>query len=341
MNKRVNYMELLKESVADRGHDTTKSVDMKGPFLDPILGYDGGGELPTYKDASSILERYYFNQDADKGVNVAEDASIRQVGDDKGALKDEPEDVDKSKADAAKATELKEKQGDLGGGDDFVEEDDSLLEDDVENAVIERLIAEMEEDEGLLFEGDDKDDDDDDDDKDDDDKDNNKPTFEKGVAPTFGKKGVKENSPPQDPAAKNHEPSGDPDKDKSGLVDGDDHKGGEGAVKPATFPAGSDGVGKGIKAAMKEDLDSFDELLMMEEEEAPEITAGDKETPDDDKDKELDVDKEMKDVKESGSPIGNPGTADEFEALEEAFDIFTEAMDDDDVAELDDDDIMV
>ena len=62
---------------------------------------------------------------------------------------------------------------------------------------------------------------------------------------------------------------------------------------------------------------------------------------DDDDDKELDVDKEMKDVKESGSPIGNPGTADEFENLEEAFDIFTEAMDDDDVAELDDDDIMV
>ena len=107
MNKRVNYMELLKESVADRGHDTTKSVDVKGPFLDPILGYDGGGELPTHKDASSILERYYFNQDADKGVDVntepiEEDASIRQVGDDKGALKDVPEDVDKSKKDAAR-----------------------------------------------------------------------------------------------------------------------------------------------------------------------------------------------------------------------------------------------
>ena len=49
----------------------------------------------------------------------------------------------------------------------------------------------------------------------------------------------------------------------------------------------------------------------------------------------------MKDVKESGAPIGNPGTADEFENLEEAFDIFTEEMENDDVAELDDDDIMV
>ena len=55
MNKRVNYMELLKESVADphtADHDTSKAVDVKGPFLDPILSYDGGGELPTHKDAA-------------------------------------------------------------------------------------------------------------------------------------------------------------------------------------------------------------------------------------------------------------------------------------------------
>jgi hypothetical protein len=288
-------MELLKESVADRGHDTTKSVDMKGPFLDPILGYDGGGELPTHKDASSILERYYFNQDSDKGVAVtSEDASIRQVGNDKGALKDVPEDVDKSKKDAAKATELKE---------DELFEDEDLLEDDVENAVIERLIAEMEEDDGLLYEEDFK----------------------------------------GDKAAKFHEPSGDPDKDKSGLVDGDDHKGGEGAVKPATFPAGSDGVGKGYQ---KEDLemdDTFDDLLEMEEEDAP--VPGGKETPDDDakedEDEVKDFDKEVGVKKESGSPIGNPGTADEFESLEESFDIFTEAMEDDDAVDLDDDDILV
>lgn len=314
MNKRVNYMELLKESVADRGHDTTKSVDMKGPFLDPILGYDGGGELPTHKDASSILERYYFNQDADKGVSVtSEDASIRQVGNDKGALKDVPEDVDKSKVDAKKATELKEKDLRGGGGGDFVEEEEDLLEDDVENAVIERLIAEMEEDEGLLFEDEE----------------------------------LEEGGPPQDPAAKFHEPSGDPDKDSSGLVDGDAHEGGEGVVKKATFPAGSEGVGKGIKAAMKEDMDMFDDLLEMEAEDAEAgIVPGGKEKPekddDDDKDDVVDVDKEMDKVKkESGSPIGNPGTADEFENLEEAFDIFTEAMDDEDVADLDDGDIVV
>lgn len=282
MNKRVNYMELLKESVADRGHDTTKSVDVKGPFLDPILGYDGGGELPTHKDAASILERYYFNQDADKGVRVAqsieEDASIPQVGDNKGALNDEPEDVDKSKADAAKATELKE--------DELFEDEILEEEDEIENAVLERLIAEMEEDIDLLDEG---------------------------------------SEPEQDPVGKTkvHEPSGDPEKDSSGLVDGDDHKGGEDVVKAATFPAGSEGVGKGIKAAMKEGED---------------IVPGDEETPDD-----LDVDKEVdkeEEVKESGSPIGNPATADgeDKETLDEQFEIFKEAIEDDEDDDEDDDD---
>ncbi len=316
MNKRVNYMELLKESVADRGHDTTKSVDVKGPFLDPILGYDGGGELPTYKDASSILERYYFNQDADKGVAVAEDAAIPQVGDDKGALKDVPEDVDKSKADAKKATELKEEEEKDGKAlpEEETEEDDAiaeskLLEDDVENAVIERLIAEMEEDVDLLEEEDMTDDDDKD--KDDD------------------KEEIKENSSPQDPAAKNHEPSGDPDKDSSGLVDGDDHKGGEDVVKPATFPAGSDGVGKGIKAAMKEGED---------------IVSGDKELPKDEvptKDEELDVDEKSGIKTEGGSPIGNPATADEdklYENLDEQFEIFKEAIEEEEKEEKEDDD---
>jgi len=51
------YQEMLKENLSE--FDTTKTVDVKGPMLDPILGYDGDGELPTYKDAASVLERYY------------------------------------------------------------------------------------------------------------------------------------------------------------------------------------------------------------------------------------------------------------------------------------------
>ncbi len=54
------YQEMLKENLSE--FDTTKTVDVKGPMLDPILGYEGDGELPTYKDASSVLERYYFGE---------------------------------------------------------------------------------------------------------------------------------------------------------------------------------------------------------------------------------------------------------------------------------------
>jgi len=301
MSKRVNYMELLKEAAgSDRGSDTTKSVDVKGPFLDPILGYDGGGEIPTHKDAASILERYYFNNAADKGVSVAveEDAAIPQVGKDKAALPEEPEDVDSSKKDIEDAVNQES---------ELYLEDEDLLEDDVENAVLERLIAEMEE----------SDDDDEEDEHDEEEE-------------------VEESSPPQDPAAKFHEPSGDPDDDSSGLIDGDDKKGGEGAVKPATFPAGSEIAKKGINEEVEDDIGSFDDLLEMEEEMEDEV-AGGEETP---KDKDLDVDKELEDVKESGAPVGNPKTADEDE-LSEAFDIFKEEIEDDDVAELDDNDVIV
>ena len=54
------YQELLKENLNE--FDTTQTVDVKGPMLDPILGYEGDGELPTYKDAASVLERYYFGE---------------------------------------------------------------------------------------------------------------------------------------------------------------------------------------------------------------------------------------------------------------------------------------
>jgi len=60
------YQEVLKENISNMADlnefDTTKTVDVKGPMLDPILGYDGDGELPTYKDAASVLERYYFGE---------------------------------------------------------------------------------------------------------------------------------------------------------------------------------------------------------------------------------------------------------------------------------------
>ena len=70
------YKQLLKEAIAE--FDTSKTVEVKGPMLDPILKYEGGGELPTNKDASgiydaaSILERYYFNENRDEMVEEME-----------------------------------------------------------------------------------------------------------------------------------------------------------------------------------------------------------------------------------------------------------------------------
>lgn len=93
--KRVSYQKLLKEAISE--YDTTKTVDVKGPMLDPILSYAGGGELPTHKDAASILERYYFKEEEDGGVEIndkgedgkgmehAEGTGTEQAGtDDKG-----------------------------------------------------------------------------------------------------------------------------------------------------------------------------------------------------------------------------------------------------------------
>lgn len=68
--KRVSYQNLLKQAISE--FDTSKSVDVKGPMLDPILKWDGQGELPVYKDAASILERYYFEEGQDAGVEVSE-----------------------------------------------------------------------------------------------------------------------------------------------------------------------------------------------------------------------------------------------------------------------------
>jgi hypothetical protein len=68
--KKVSYRNLLKEAISE--FDTSKTVEVKGPMLDPILSWDGDGELPIYKDAASILERYYFSDESDDQVTVTD-----------------------------------------------------------------------------------------------------------------------------------------------------------------------------------------------------------------------------------------------------------------------------
>jgi len=187
--KRVSYQNLLKEAIAE--FDTSKTVDVKGPMLDPILQWDGQGELPIYKDAASILERYYFDETADKGVEVSEmeynedgtegktasekdakGAGTQQAGtSEKSGIPAEKKEIEK---DLAKEAEEMEKDDDeeeleekefsgkdvpkakkyVKEQDDEEEEEDDKeeemeesadLTEDLENSVIEKLIAEMEE----------------------------------------------------------------------------------------------------------------------------------------------------------------------------------------------------
>lgn len=137
--KKVSYMKLLKEAISE--FDTSKNVDVKGPMLDPILSYSGDGELPTFKNVASILERYYFQEDNDKGVSVQEDKLA----------------ADDNKIDAIPGKEPKATKKDIK--DELVEqelepeeeeepaeiEESSTIE--LENSVIEKLIAEMEDEE--------------------------------------------------------------------------------------------------------------------------------------------------------------------------------------------------
>ena len=76
--KVVSYQNLLKQAISE--FDTSKTVDVKGPMLDPFLKWDGQGELPIYKDAASILERYYFNETSDKGVEIVDEAEGNEDG---------------------------------------------------------------------------------------------------------------------------------------------------------------------------------------------------------------------------------------------------------------------
>jgi hypothetical protein len=162
---------LLKTAIAE--FDTSKTVDVKGPMLDPILKWDGQGEVPIYKDAASILERYYFNESADKGVEVAEmeynedgtEASTpaekhgegtgtEQAGtSEKGSIPAEKKEIEKDLAKEGKASKGKGKavsEKEFNGKSavkpkkyvdeqDEEMEDDAAAEDDAEEEVTESL----------------------------------------------------------------------------------------------------------------------------------------------------------------------------------------------------------
>lgn len=141
MGKR-SYIELLKEGVLQE-FDTTKTTDVNGPMLKNILSYKGQGELQTNSNASSadILERYYFDLDQDKGLDILE------------AKENEISEVPKDNMNSAKSEIEDEVEGDNDGSSQSVhvtanpvkENSDQISEDEeLENSVLERLMNEME-----------------------------------------------------------------------------------------------------------------------------------------------------------------------------------------------------
>ncbi len=168
--KKVSYKNLLKEAISE--FDTSKTVEVKGPMLDPVLSWDGGGEIPTHKDAASILERYYFNEDQDGLVEVeleegeynddgkpdsgasmknAKGAGTEQAGTSDGAMDKREEEIAKEDVEVTEQDEKKDEKKDekedekaAEAAPEEVKEDEEVTED-IENSVIEKLIAEMEE----------------------------------------------------------------------------------------------------------------------------------------------------------------------------------------------------
>ena len=224
MAKRT-YQEMLKENLNE--FDTTKTVDVKGPMLDPILGYEGDGELPTYKDAASVLERYYFGEER-------KESEINEIGDPEKPL-DKKYENDKGDSSGASMKNTEGPEGEQQAGTsnantptasekekekDIVKEGD-LAEKEMNTKDLKS--AEMKDADGpegeeqagtgdtykefkkrvvesieAIVESDDEEDEGEEDEKDEDeDEDKGKaPTFEKGVKPDFGKKAVKEMDEP-------------------------------------------------------------------------------------------------------------------------------------------------
>ncbi len=135
MSKKISYIDLLKEAVAgyneNKYTDIPKNVDVKGPFVDGIQSYEGDGELVTYKDASSILERYYF--DKDEGIE-----SLRETHEEEAAGDETGEPIAKVKDDIEKK---------VTEGEEVEDEEGDEVEDlsEVEKGIVEKLIEEMEE----------------------------------------------------------------------------------------------------------------------------------------------------------------------------------------------------
>ena len=160
MSKKQSYMNLLKQAISE--YDTSDNLEVKGPMLDPIISWDGGGEIPTYKDAASILERYYFGENQEEDILTLDEQSAADEADDHtGEPLPAPEENDKGEA-SSKGMENAKGAGTEQAGtsdsptvlgskeekkEDIAKEDVELALDDLESALEEDLEYELSEEE--------------------------------------------------------------------------------------------------------------------------------------------------------------------------------------------------
>ena len=346
MSTKKSYMSLLKEAISE--FDTSDNLEVKGPMLDPILSWDGDGEIPVYKDAASILERYYFNESRDDGVNTLDEAELDKAkqndkgsasgpsmkhtdgaGTEQAGTSDSPTVLGskEEKAKDIKKEQAGEEDEEAGDEEEAVEEKavdkeavkakeytDESEELDMENAIIEKLIAEMEDEE---------------EDKGDDDKEE----VEEAEVMTQKGAGVK------DPAPKEKKASG-PEEDTKGA--GTEQAGT--GTDAGQVPDRKDQADKMVKP---KNYNESDENAMIEaalaeleseiaEQDEPEVK-DDEAAGDEPEEKELDVDKEMakesEEIAEDSAVPGGPSpkkTGEDYEDDEryysEAFELFKEAI---------------
>ena len=113
--KKVSYIQLLKEAISE--YDA-KVMDYKGPMTEPIITFKGDGEMETHKDASSILERYYFNENKEKLVEQ-DDGREKPVDVDEDGDAEDPNEI----VTGEEADDVDETMKDL---------EDELMEEDLE-----------------------------------------------------------------------------------------------------------------------------------------------------------------------------------------------------------------
>ena len=323
-----SYMSLLKEAIAE--YDTSDNLEVKGPMLDPILSWSGDGELPVYKDAASILERYYFNENSDKGVSSLDEGELdAKYQNDKGSASGQSmknakgtgtEQAGTSDSDTILGAK-KEKAKDIAKEDLQMEQDDEdedMDDDDkesmeesedleMENQIIEKLIEEMEED----------DEDDDDDDKEE---------MEEAEVMNYKGDGPKTSAPKEKKAKDSEEDTHGAGTEQAGT--GSD----EGEI-----PSRKDMHDKMVKAKEYTDENAMIEAALAQLEEEMKDDEMKDEEMEADEEKDLDVDKEMK---ESSSVPGGPSpkkTGEDWEDDEryysEAFELFKEAIQEQDEEE--------